>query len=96
MGCGIVRSLQLESGSEKAWKWHDSWLQPILSTKKFDVVNVHNYYFPSDIVANGVTFRSYLEHIRDLMKKSGLGDRPIWITETGFVSVSDRGKRSCG
>jgi hypothetical protein len=88
MGCGIVRSLQLESGSEKAWKWHDSWLQPILSTKKLDVVNVHNYYFPSDIVANGVTFRSYLEHIHDLMKKSGLGDRPIWITETGFVSVS--------
>jgi hypothetical protein len=88
MGCGIVRTLQLESGSQKAWKWHDSWLEPILSTKKFDAVSVHNYYFPSDIVANGVTFRSYLEHIHDLMKKSGSGDRPIWITETGFVSVS--------
>jgi hypothetical protein len=87
MGCGIVRSFELEPGGQKAWKWHDSWLQPILSTKKLDVVNVHNYYFPSDIVANGLTFQSYLEHIRDLMKKSGLGDRPIWITETGFVSV---------
>jgi hypothetical protein len=50
------------------------------------VVNIHNYYFPSEIVANGLTFGSYLEHIRDLMKRSGLGDRPIWITETGFVS----------
>jgi beta-galactosidase GanA len=88
MGCGIVRSLQLESGSEKAWRWHDSWLQPILSSKKLDVVNIHNYYFPSEIVANGVTFRSYLEHIHDLMKKSGLGNHPIWITETGFVSLS--------
>jgi hypothetical protein len=87
MACGIVRNLQLESGSEKAWRWHDSWLQPILSTKKFDVVNVHNYYFPSEIVANGLTFRSYLEHIRDLMKKSGVWDRAVWITETGFVSV---------
>ena len=87
MGCGIVRSLPLEPGSEKAWRWHDSWLQAILATKKFDVVNVHDYYFPSDIVANGLTFQSYLEHIRELMKKSGLGDCPIWITETGFVSV---------
>ena len=50
------------------------------------MVNVHDYYFPSDIVANGLTFRSYLEHVHDLMKKSGLGDRPIWITETGYVS----------
>ncbi len=87
MGCGIIRSLELGSGSQKAWKWHDSWLQPILSTKSFDVVSVHNYYFPSEIIANGLTFRSYLEHIRDVMKKSGLGDRPVWITETGFVSV---------
>ena len=87
MGCGIVRNFQLEFVRQEAWKWHDSWLQPILSTKKFDVVNVHNYYFPSDIMANGLTFRSYLEHIQDLMKKSGLGDRPVWITETGFVSA---------
>jgi len=87
MGCGIVRNFQLELVRQEAWKWHDSWLQPIFSTKKFDVVNIHNYYFPSDIVANGLTFRSYLEHIQDLMKKSGLGDRPIWITETGFVSL---------
>jgi hypothetical protein len=86
MGCGIAGYFQLESLQQEAWKWHDGWLQPILSTKKFDVVNIHNYYFPSEIVANGLTFRSYLEHIRALMKKSGVGDRPIWITETGYVS----------
>jgi hypothetical protein len=86
MGCGIVRHFQSDSVEQEAWKWHDGWLQPILSTKKFDVVNIHDYYFPSDIVANGLTFRSYLEHIRDLMKKSGVGDRPIWITEMGYVS----------
>ncbi len=86
MGCGIVRNFQSELARQEGWKWHDSWLQPILSTKKFDVVNVHDYHFPSDITANGLTFRSYLEHIHDLMKKSGLGDRPIWITETGYVS----------
>ena len=87
MGCGIVRNFQSELVRPEVWKWHDGWLQPIFSTKKFDVVNIHNYYFPSDIVANGLTFRSYLDHIHDLMKKSGLGDRPIWITETGFVSL---------
>ncbi len=86
MACGIVRNFQLDSVQQEAWKWHDGWLQPILSTRKFDVVNIHNYYFPSDIVANGLTFRSYLEHVRDLMKKSGVGDRPLWITETGYVS----------
>jgi hypothetical protein len=87
MGCGIIRKFQSELASPQAWKWHDKWLQAILSTKKFDVVNVHNYYFPSDIVANGLTFHSYLEHIYDLMKKSGSEGHPIWITETGFVSL---------
>lgn len=86
MGCGIVRNFQGDTTKYEAWKWHDRWLQPILSTKKFDVVNVHDYYFPSNIVANGLTFRRYLEHIDELMKKSGLGDRPIWVTETGYVS----------
>jgi len=87
MGCGISRSLQLGPGDKKVWKWHDSWLDPVLSTKKFDAVSVHNYYFPSEIVANGLTFRSYLEHIRDVIKRSGSGNFPIWITETGFVSL---------
>jgi hypothetical protein len=86
MGCGIARNFQLERTGSKAWKWHDSWLQPILSTKKFDVVNIHNYYFPSDIIANGRTFRTYLEHIHELMEESKLGDRPIWITGIGYVS----------
>jgi hypothetical protein len=87
MGCGITQKIQLEEGRMEAWRWHDKWLQPILSTKKFDVVNVHNYYFPSDIVANGLTFRSYLDHIHGFIKKTGVGDRPLWITETGYVSV---------
>ncbi len=87
MRCGIIQNSQSGWVGEKAWKWHDGWLKPIFSTKKFDVVNVHDYYFPSDIVANGLTFRSYLQHIHDLMKESGLGSHPIWITETGFVSL---------
>ncbi len=87
MRCGILQNSQSGWVGEKAWKWHDGWLKQIFSTKKFEVVNVHNYYFPSDIVANGLTFRSYLQHIRDLMRESGLGDRPIWVTETGFVSL---------
>jgi polysaccharide biosynthesis protein PslG len=87
MGCGIAQNSKSGWVGEKAWKWHDGWLKPIFSTKKFDVVNVHNYYYPSEITANGLTFQSYLQHVRDLMKASGLGDRPIWITETGYVSL---------
>jgi hypothetical protein len=86
MSCGITRNFQSGLARPETWKWHDGWLEPILSTKKCDVVNIHNYYFPSEIVANGVTFHSYLEHIQGLLKKTGLVDRPIWITETGFVS----------
>jgi hypothetical protein len=86
MGCGITQNLQSESAGREAWKRHDKWLQAILSTKKFDVVNIHDYYFPNEFVANGHTFRGYLEHIQEMMKKSGLGDCPIWITETGYVS----------
>jgi hypothetical protein len=94
MRCGILRNVPSGFVSEKDWKWHDGWLQGILSTKDFDVVNVHNYYFPGGIIANGLTFQSYLEHIHDVMKKSGSGDRPLWITETGFVSLpSDAGGR---
>ena len=85
MGCGITRHFQSESERREALKRHDKWLKAILSTKKFDVVNIHDYYFPSEIVANGLSFRSYLEHIQDVMK-SELGRFPIWITETGYVS----------
>jgi hypothetical protein len=86
MGCGITRNFQSESERREAWKRHDKWLKAILSTKKFDVVNIHDYYFPSEIVANGLSFRSYLEHVQDVMKKSELVRFPIWITETGYVS----------
>jgi hypothetical protein len=87
MGCGIGRNYQREGARSETWKWHDRWLQSILSTKKFDVVNIHNYYFPSDIVVNGLTFRSYLDHIHELIIKTGVGDRPLWITEAGYVSA---------
>lgn len=87
MSCGMLQNSPSGWVGEKAWKWHDGWLKAIFSAKKFDVVNIHDYYFPSEITANGLTFRSYLEHIHDLMKESGVGDYPIWMTETGFVSL---------
>jgi len=94
MRCGVLQNFQSGWVGDKAWKWHDGWLKPIFSSKKFDVVNIHNYYFPSEITANRLTFRGYLQHIHDLMKESGLGNRPIWITETGFVSLpTDAGGR---
>ncbi|MBI4832049.1 MAG: beta-galactosidase [Candidatus Lindowbacteria bacterium] len=84
MACKIVRNFK--PGRNEEWNRHDEWLRAILSTKSFDAVSVHNYYFPSEIVANGLTFRGYLDHIRDLMKEAGVSERPIWITEAGYVS----------
>lgn len=59
-GCGLVRNFPSEAAQNEMRRRQDSWLRPILFTKAFDAVAVHDYYFPSDIVANGFTFRSYL------------------------------------
>lgn len=86
MACKVVRNFKSPGFKNEEMVRHDDWLRGILSTKAFDAVSVHDYYFPSEIVANGLTFRSYLDHIRELMTEAGVADRPIWITETGFVS----------
>ncbi|MBI5440037.1 MAG: cellulase family glycosylhydrolase [Deltaproteobacteria bacterium] len=94
MSCGVTRNF---SGPEvpQFKELHDEWLLAILSTKAFDAVNVHNYYFPSQVVANGFTFQSYMEHIRALMRQAGVSDKPIWVTETGFPArPTQAGKRT--
>ena len=63
---------------------------------KFDAVSVHDYYFPSEIDANGLTFRSYLEHIRDVMKKSGCGELPHLDHGNGICEPSRRRRGSYG
>jgi Glycosyl hydrolases family 39 len=90
MGCLVVFNLVSAEEQNKANKRNDDWLLPILSTKAFDVVSVHDYYFPSDINANGWTFTSYLKHIQDLMEESGVGTKPVWVTEAGYVSLSTK------
>ena len=85
MACGVVRNMPAKM-QEVARKRNEEWLRAILATKAFDVVSVHDYYFPSDIVANGQTFRSSLEHTRILMKEGGIADYPVWLTESGYVS----------
>ncbi len=86
MACGIIFNLETEAAREEAKKRYDTWLHSILSTRAFDIVSVHDYYFPSEIIANGLTFTSYLEHTYGLMEETGVQSKPIWITETGYVS----------
>jgi hypothetical protein len=94
MGCGISRELADTPTGQASLKKQDEYLLAILKTRAFDVVNIHNYYYPSDIVANTFTFRSYLEHVAGLMKEAGVGGKAIWITEIGFVSrPTQAGKR---
>ena len=85
MPCGITQNFSGPSHPQfKAL--HDDWLLSYLPSKAFDAVSVHNYYFPSGRVVNGFTFRSYQEHILNLMKQAGVPDKPVWNTEAGYVS----------
>ncbi len=86
MACGIRFDQKTLRAQNRFRKRSDEWLQPILATRAFDVVSVHDYYFPSGTQINGWTFSSYLTHTVELMQQAGVKDRPIWITETGYVS----------
>ncbi|MFP4037742.1 MAG: beta-galactosidase [Desulfobacteraceae bacterium] len=94
MPCGITRDF---SGPDHPQfrALHDDWLLSYLPSKAFDAVSVHNYYFPGGPVVNGFTFRTYQEHVQDLMRRAGVGGKRVWITEAGYVSqtTSARGRR---
>jgi polysaccharide biosynthesis protein PslG len=67
----------------------DTWQKAILATQAFNTIGVHDYYFP-DAAVNGWTFATYLTHIQDLARAAGCDKCPIWITETGYVSGSQK------
>jgi hypothetical protein len=90
MACGVVFDLRTPRAQESFRQRSDAWLRPILATQAFDVVSVHDYYFPSQITANGWTFSSYLKHVTDLMMAAEVGARPVWMTEAGYVSRPTR------
>jgi hypothetical protein len=94
-GCGITRKFKI---NDPKFKKSREFLKAILATKSFDVVSVHNYYFPGDIVINNLTFISYLNFIRNVMQDAQVADTPIWITETGYVSqpAKAQGRKDIG
>jgi hypothetical protein len=47
MACGVVFNPQTPSARQQLVAHHDDWLKPILATGAFDVINVHDYYFPA-------------------------------------------------
>lgn len=51
--------------------------------KYFDIMNVHPYNWGG--IQEGVLIPR-IERLRALMKKYGIGDKPIWITEFGYFS----------
>jgi hypothetical protein len=85
LACGISKNVQ------------DQWMKDFLrkdystifSTKAFDGVSVHNYYFP-DHEVNGFTFTSFIEFTKEVMQEKGVADKPIWVTEFGYVSKPTR------
>ncbi len=90
MACGVVFDFRSPRARSRFFDKHDQWLSAILSTHAFDVVNVHDYYFPDGPEVSGWTYRSYLDHVARLAERQGAKGVPVWITETGFVSRPTR------
>lgn len=98
MACGTIFNPNTSTAQQRLNERHDQWLSPILATKAFDVINVHDYYFPGGPKVNGWTFQSYLRHIAALADEVGVKNRPIWVTEIGYISkpVSTNGRTDEG
>lgn len=85
--CGIARHLTTPAAQQEFRVHLDSWWRAILSTKAFDIVSIHDYYYPGNgAEVNGFTFRGYLQHVLQLMKEAHVEALPVWITAAGFVS----------
>jgi len=83
LACGITKDIPKDKTSVIENKFKEDFIK-IISSKSFDLISVHNYYYP-DIEVNGFTFESYLSSIENTMLANGVNN-PIWITETGFIS----------
>lgn len=55
MACGIVFDQKTRLAEERFRQKSDEWFKPIPATKAFDMVSVHDYYFPSEITVDGWT-----------------------------------------
>lgn len=86
MACGITKTINITGSDDLGKQFHDEWLFQILSTKAFDVVNLHNYYYPSDLIVNELSFAKYIEHIKIIAEQAGVDSLPFWITEAGYIS----------
>jgi hypothetical protein len=85
MACGVTFNPKTPSARQKLAAHHDDWLRPILATGAFDVINVHDYYFPLGPEVNGWNFESYLDRTLTLVQEAGIHDKPVWITELGYI-----------
>jgi hypothetical protein len=82
LACGVTADFRGEPATKISSFNKD--LGKILDSKAFDVVSVHNYYFP-DRDVNGVSFQSYLDNIFAQMAARDI-EAEVWITEFGYVS----------
>jgi len=89
LACHIAFDFGDAAVARKQNDMFDTWQKAILATRAFNTIGVHDYYFP-DKAVNGWTFATYLTHIQDLARAAGCDKCPIWITETGYVSRSQK------
>lgn len=89
LACHVVYNYRNAKAKQKEDQDFDTWQNAILATRAFNTIGVHDYYFPGEAV-NGWTFDSYLGHVRSLARATGCKNCGIWITETGYVSRSQR------
>ena len=53
----------------------------------FDVMNIHPYRNGLASTGTDDSFVDEIGMVRDLMRRYGAGDKPIWITEMGWASI---------
>jgi len=85
LACGITKDIP-SAGYDQFRASYQADLEKIINSDSFDVLSVHNYYFP-DHEANGITFQGYLELTNEVMDYNSVS-KPIWITESGYVSTT--------
>ncbi len=85
--CGVTKNIPNDKITQTKEEFELD-LEKILDSKSFDVLSVHNYYYPGKEV-NEYTFESYLGDIKNKMIEKNI-DKEIWITEFGFVSTNTK------
>ena len=86
LACGITQDIKNQDQA-KALEILKSDSREIIKTNAYDILAIHDYYFP-DKKINNINFELYLKEILNIMSQENI-QKPIWITEFGYTSKDE-------